>query len=48
MRLKHIEKVSFRSSEQTNWLAFARANKDAAQALRGDDVVCFISQTENQ
>lgn len=48
MRLKHVEKVSFRASEQTNWLAFSKTHRDIALSLRKDDVVCFLSQTENQ
>lgn len=48
MRLKHVEKVSFRASEHTNWLRFARQNLEVARSLKGSDVVCFLSQTENQ
>jgi hypothetical protein len=48
MRLKFVQKVSFRSSEQSNWLAFTRSHRDVAATLREGDAICFLSQGEDQ
>jgi hypothetical protein len=48
MRLRFIEQVDFRKSEQTNYQEWAKRNRVMNKRLDADDALCFINHGENQ
>lgn len=48
MRLRQIEQVDFRRSEQTNFLAFTKENPAVAASLKIEDAILFINKKMDQ